>query len=113
MRNLATIRKKRGLTQTRLSELTGISQQCIQRYEHGLSSPSCEVLVILADALDTATDYLLERTDSDAPPNHISENELKPDEAHIVQEYRKYTDAGKNFLSRTMEAFDKVNKEIK
>lgn len=58
---LAAARKAKSLTQTKLSELSGVARTQIARYENNRVIPTLENVIILADALDTSTDYLLER----------------------------------------------------
>lgn len=48
---LATARKARSLTQSALSELTGIQQAEISRIERGAGNPTAATLLRLADAL--------------------------------------------------------------
>jgi transcriptional regulator with XRE-family HTH domain len=61
MINLKKRRKELGLTQNQLSELTGIAQNDISRYESGRMNPTVDNLIQLADVLNVTTDYLLER----------------------------------------------------
>ena len=58
---VAEIRKERGLTQARLSDLSGVSRVTIARFETGKCSPSLETLDKLARALNITIDELVER----------------------------------------------------
>lgn len=58
---LKEIRKARGLSQTKLSELSGVHRVSIARYELGVNTPTAENLMKLAVALDVSTDELLNR----------------------------------------------------
>ena len=55
---LAIARKRRGLTLTRLAELTGLSTHSLSVYENGHQAPSEETLLMLAGALDVTPDFL-------------------------------------------------------
>jgi Zn-dependent peptidase ImmA (M78 family)/DNA-binding XRE family transcriptional regulator len=55
---LEIARKRRGLTLTRLAELTGLSTRSISLYENGHQEPSAETLLHLADVLDVAPEFL-------------------------------------------------------
>lgn len=57
-------RKYRGLTQTDLADKINTTKATISNYENKYSSPSAEVISLLADALQTSTDYLLGKTDN-------------------------------------------------
>ena len=52
---LEIARKRRGLTLTRLAELTGLSTRSISLYENGHSEPSEETLLRLAEVLERRT----------------------------------------------------------
>lgn len=56
-------RNKIGMTETELSEATGIHKATISAYEHGLREPSSKTLPRLAMALGCSIEYLCELTD--------------------------------------------------
>ena len=47
------------LTQKELADKIGAAQNTISQYENGTAKASIEIIVRLADALNTTTDYLL------------------------------------------------------
>lgn len=51
MKNLHTIRKAKGLSQTELAEVVGIKQATISRIEKGVNNPSFDVADRIAQAL--------------------------------------------------------------
>ncbi|HXP20189.1 MAG TPA: XRE family transcriptional regulator [Streptosporangiaceae bacterium] len=55
---LVIARKRRGLTLTRLADLTGLSTRSISLYENGHQTPSEETLRQLADVLDVSAAFL-------------------------------------------------------
>lgn len=55
---LLIARKRRGLTLTRLAELTGLSTRSISLYENGHKEPSKETLLQLADILGVPPSFL-------------------------------------------------------
>jgi Zn-dependent peptidase ImmA (M78 family)/DNA-binding XRE family transcriptional regulator len=55
---LVIARKRRGLTLTRLAELTGLSTRSISLYENGHQEPSEETLRQLAEVLDVSPAFL-------------------------------------------------------
>lgn len=58
---LAEIRKSRGMTQRKLSYLSGVPRVSIARYETGRVSPNIRVLEKLADALGVSIDDIVGR----------------------------------------------------
>ena len=56
---MATIRKKRGITQIQLARAIGISQKLVSSYEVGRITLSAEMLLRIAKALGTTADEIL------------------------------------------------------
>jgi transcriptional regulator with XRE-family HTH domain len=57
--SLRETRKRRGLSQERLAELTGLSTNYVGEMERGLKAPGLPVIVRLARALDVGVNDLL------------------------------------------------------
>lgn len=57
---IAYHRKRKGLNQTQLAELTGMQQGNICLYERGRRTPSLQVLRRLSTALDATIDELVQ-----------------------------------------------------
>lgn len=60
---LKSARTKLKLTQEELGKKVNTTKSTISNYENGHSTPSNDMLLLLADTLDTTTDYLLGRTE--------------------------------------------------
>ena len=60
---LKELRTEKGLPQSSLAELLGITQDSISLWENGKRIPDTQYLVKLADIFSVATDYLLGRSD--------------------------------------------------
>ncbi len=56
---LANLRKNRGLTQTELGKLIGVSQRVVSYYEIETERPPADILIPLANALKVSIDELL------------------------------------------------------
>ncbi len=61
---LREMRKAKKLTQEELAKLVNTKKTTISNYETGYSTPSNEMLLDLANILDTSTDYLLGRPEN-------------------------------------------------
>ena len=59
MENLRLLRKEKGYTCESLGAIVGVQKSAMSKYERGEIQPSQEVLLKLAETLDTTTDYLL------------------------------------------------------
>lgn len=103
MENLRKIREKRDITQIKLSVDLGIAQETISGYEIGKSYPSADILIKLADTLNTSTDYLLGRIESDKPLN-LTKSDLTDDECDLIQLYKNLSNDNKHKLLGFAEA---------
>lgn len=60
MSSLLCLRKKAGLSQKYIADHLGISQGAVSQWEHGLTMPSTDKLLLLAKLLGCTTDELLD-----------------------------------------------------
>lgn len=60
-KRLHSLRTKRKYTQQQMADFIGITLRTYQRYESGDVEPPFQSLIIIADVLNTSTDYLLGR----------------------------------------------------
>ena len=58
-KRLQRLREQRGVSRRVLSELCGMNENQISRYEKGLRKPNQDSLCALADYFDVSVDYLL------------------------------------------------------
>ena len=98
MNRIKELRKKRNITQIRLSIATEVSQETISAYENGRAEPKMDKLVRIADFLNTTTDYLLERTDNDAPLKEITNNIVDEQLNELINNYARLNDYQRNDL---------------
>ncbi len=60
--HIMLLRKKKKLSQAALGKAAGTSGDIIGRYERGIITPSIEVIIKIADALDVSIDFLVGKT---------------------------------------------------
>lgn len=65
---LRSIREAKGLGQTELGTLAGMTPQQVAKYERGVSEPSWSVVLRLAGALGVGTDEFRDTSAPDADP---------------------------------------------
>ena len=70
-------REQKGLTQTKLAELVGMSIIAISNIEIGKSSPNLKSITIIAEILDVSIDTLVADKNSDIHKEYIQEIVLK------------------------------------
>ena len=61
---LKALRLEKGISQTELGNALGLSKQAIYDMECGRRTTTTKNIYLLAEALETTTDYLLGRTDA-------------------------------------------------
>jgi transcriptional regulator with XRE-family HTH domain len=89
MNRIKELRKKRNITQIRLSIAAEVSQETISAYENGKAEPKMDKLIRIADFLNTSTDYLLERTDNDAPLSDLSNKVVDEQLNELINNYAR------------------------
>ncbi len=60
---LHTLREGMRFSQKKMADLLGVAQPSINRYEHGQSVPSVDILMKYADYFDVSMDYITGRCD--------------------------------------------------
>lgn len=56
---IAELRKQKGLSQTELANVSGVSREMIGKYERGEAVPSIDAAKKIADAFEVSMDYLI------------------------------------------------------
>lgn len=67
-RRLRTLRKARGLTLTRVAEMTAVSASTLSKIENAQVSPSFDIIKRICDGLDIAIEDMMGEADTPAPP---------------------------------------------
>lgn len=76
--NLQMIRKQKGISQTRLAQLSGVHRVSIVRYEEGRTTPNARNALKLARALGCTIDDLLgEKEDPNCPTERPNEGDAQ------------------------------------
>lgn len=86
--NMMLIRKQKKLSQSALGKMIGTSGDVIGRYERGDISPSVDVVIKIADALEVSVDYLIGKTSLT----------LDKDALRRLEDISKLKDENKSFI---------------
>ena len=100
-KRIIELRKQKGLSQSGLAEIVGVSYAQIGRYETKGAQPPAEVLKKIANALNTTSDFLI-NGDSDEK----AKSTLK--DAELLQQFReveKMEDEDKSTIKKLIDAF--------
>lgn len=104
--HLKALRKETGISQQRLAEALGISQQSVNQYENYKIEPDIDTLSRLADYFHTTVDYIIGRTDNRWPGDSTRDARLNPDETEIIRLYRQLGQSGKDCAAHVLRALN-------
>lgn len=95
-------RKQRGLTQTTLANLLGVTKTMISAYETGIRKPSYENLMDLALFFDVSMDWMFGNTDDPTGVTTLDITQLNRHQRmtilDIIAEYKRLNKMEKLFL---------------
>lgn len=103
--NIQKARIKKGITQEKLAEICGVSNNHISMLETGKSSGSIILIINICNALDISPNYLFQNTIN----NFIDEICILPDDVSI--NYLKLKDDNKKFVVQTINHLYSMQKE--
>lgn len=102
MQNLFIILNERSIPRKDLCQAVNVSNGNLSDWKSGRCLPSADVLMRMADYLDTSVDYLLGRSEPAAP-------ELDPEYQEIVELYQDLTPEQQEHIKITMQVFLAAN----
>jgi transcriptional regulator with XRE-family HTH domain len=110
---IRALRIKKGLSQKALADYMGMRESTVSRYENDKRLYQWDGLVSLADALDTSVDYLLGRTNVNAPVSRLVSDGAPPGDAPpFLETYCNLHPDDQNLLmERAMTLYDIRNRD--
>lgn len=94
--NLKTLRKQKGVSQQKLAEAIGVSQQSINRYENHNIEPDISTLIKIADYFNISMDALVGRCEAEG---------LNLQEQELVNDFRLLNCRQQNCVSDIVSTF--------
>lgn len=91
VRNLKLLRKKRGISQQKLADQIGVSQQSINKYENHNIEPDIDTLIRIADFFNTSVDYLIGHSNIERVIEPVETYDLNENESFLIDGFRKLT----------------------
>ncbi len=85
---LKILRKEKEISQQKLADAIGMSQQSINQYENHDTEPDIQTLCRLADYFMTSVDYIVGHTDIKDPFDTTAAYHLNADEGGLITKYR-------------------------
>lgn len=88
VKNLRLLREERGLSQQKLADLLGITQQAVYKYEKLAIEPDILTLIQIADIFNVSVDFLIGRSDIRQVAEPVIEVTLTAEEADHINIWR-------------------------
>ena len=104
---LKMLRREKGITQKKLAEIVGTTQQSINKYENHNIEPDIRTLTAFADFFHTSVDFLIGHTEVEHRIEHVQQYDLNRDEARLLQAYRLLTPEEQESIHLIMENYNK------
>lgn len=105
IKNLKALRKAKGISQQKLAESIGVSQQAINQYENDKVEPDLENLIRLSDALEVSVDILI----GHQVLNPSTENLVTSEEYALIENMRSFGSSDKKMIKRIIELMSAHN----
>lgn len=86
--NLKLLRREFNVSQQKLADAIGMSQQSINQYENHDTEPDLLTLSKMAEYFNTSIDYIVGYTDIKDPFDNTAAYHLNPAEADLITKYR-------------------------
>lgn len=105
LKNLKKLREEKGISQQKLADDIGLSQQSIHKYENHSIEPEIETMKKFADYFETSIDYLVGHTDIRHKIEPVESFELNKAEATLIEKYRRLPAKFRTSIASLMDDF--------
>lgn len=109
VKNLKALRTKKGLSQQKLADALGLSQQSIYKYETQWCEPDIDMLKTMADFFNTSVDYLIGHSEINRKYEAVTPYDLNEDEAALMDSYRSLTQSEKESIHLIIKNYNLKN----
>lgn len=107
IKNLRMLRESHGVSQQKLAEAVGLTQQSINKYENHKIEPDIATLMLIADFFHTSVDFLIGHAEAQAEHEGVPVFKLNADEIRLVNQYRQLSLKEKDSIHLVMENYCK------
>lgn len=101
--NLKLLRREYGISQQKLADALGTSQQSINQYENHYVEPDIAMLSRMADYFETSIDYIVGHSTVRRRIEKTEAYYLNQDEAAVIQSYRVLTPKERQCVAQVIE----------
>ena len=112
-KRIKELRMEKGLSQQELGAIIHVTKVSICGYENGTRTPNLEKLALLADALETTTDYLLGREIKvKNEENRTYIGSMSYEDVTFIWELRHYPNLYNKLLKNVKRSASIINKKL-
>ena len=105
IKNLRLLRESHGISQQKLAEAVGLTQQSINKYENHKIEPDITTLIQIADFFHTSVDFLIGHSGMRRRVEAFRPYELDHREGGIVERFRDLTEKQKHCVETIIDTF--------
>lgn len=98
LKNLKLLRNKYNISQQKLGNAIGTSQQSINKYENHNIEPDINTLMLLADYFNTSIDYIVGYTDIEHKIEPVQDALLNDEEYKHIKKFRQLSQKQKESI---------------
>lgn len=107
IKNLRLLRESHGISQQKLADAVGLTQQSINKYENHKIEPDIATLMLIADFFHTSVDFLIGHAEVQAETEGVPVFKLNADEIRLVNQYRQLSLKEKDSIHLVMDNYCK------
>lgn len=107
LKNLKLLRNKAGISQQKLADAIGVSQQSVNKYENHAVEPDIQTMILLADFFHVSVDLLIGHYISEHNNEQSYPCALNDDELRFLQKYRLLSEKEKYSIENIADLFIK------
>ncbi len=104
MENLKKLREEKGLSQQKLANQLGLTQQSIYSYENDVYEPDISTLIQMAAFFDTSVDYLIGNAETRNKIEIVEKYNLNKEEEDVINKYRSLSKKDRKSLQLILES---------
>lgn len=98
--NIRILREKQNISQQKLADAVGLSQQSIYQYENGIAEPDIDTLIKIATYFNVSVDYIVGNTEI--------KRLITDQEEEFLSALEKTTSGVKESIRMLLDEFNKI-----
>lgn len=106
LKNLKLLREENGISQKKLADSIGVSQQSVNKYENHNIEPDIHTMIRIAEFFNTSVDYLIGHSDVRRRIEILHAYELNNEESGLIDRYRLLSPSQQHCIRTLIDSYD-------